>query len=49
VRNAILDDWFAQDRGDDLQLAAAVRAVFQVDLGGAGRRLQLTIDVEQAG
>jgi hypothetical protein len=32
VRKDLLDDWLLQDRGDDLQLAAAVRAVVEVNL-----------------
>ena len=32
VREDLLDDRLLQDRRDDLQLAAAVRAVLQVDL-----------------
>ena len=32
VREDLLDHRLLQDRRDDLQLAAAVRAVFQVDL-----------------
>ena len=32
VREDLLDHWLFEDRRDDLQFAAAVRAVFQVDL-----------------
>jgi hypothetical protein len=32
VREDLLDDGLLQDRSDDLQLAAAVRAVLQVEI-----------------
>ena len=32
MREDLLDDWLLQDGGDDLQLAAAVRAALEINL-----------------